>query len=216
MELARRGVPVLSGVSYQRIDEQGLHILHEGQAKLLEVDHVVVCAGQEPVNALRADLERALARRDAAPRVIVFGCDCAADTRSVTGPGVTVLSLLCIGMLPPSFIEYALRSGADGVLVTGCREADCAYRYGNVWTEQRLNRRREPHLRPNVPHERLRVAGFGAGEETALAHALAQFRAALVTLPARVADGRIYAEWRKRDTNWWFLPTAAPRSPPAG
>ena len=142
---------------------------------------------QLPVNALRADLERALARRDAAPRVIVFGCDCAADTRSVTGPGVTVLSLLCIGMLPPSFIEYALRSGADGVLVTGCREADCAYRYGNVWTEQRLNRRREPHLRPNVPHERLRVAGFGAGEETALAHALAQFRAALATLPARVA-----------------------------
>ena len=56
MELARRGVPVLSGVSYQRIDEQGLHILHEGQAKLLEVDHVVVCAGQEPVNALRAEL----------------------------------------------------------------------------------------------------------------------------------------------------------------
>ena len=56
MELARRGVPVLTGVSYQRIDEQGLHILHEGQAKLLEIDHVVVCAGQEPVDALRAEL----------------------------------------------------------------------------------------------------------------------------------------------------------------
>ena len=56
MELARRGVAVLTGVSYQRIDDQGLHILHEGQAKLLEVDHVVLCAGQEPVNALRAEL----------------------------------------------------------------------------------------------------------------------------------------------------------------
>jgi len=56
MQLARRGIPVLSGVSYQRIDDRGLHILHEGQAKLLEVDHVILCAGQEPVNALRAEL----------------------------------------------------------------------------------------------------------------------------------------------------------------
>jgi 2,4-dienoyl-CoA reductase (NADPH2) len=56
MELARRGVPVLTGVSYQRIDDDGLHILHEGRPKLLEVDHVVLCAGQEPVNALRAEL----------------------------------------------------------------------------------------------------------------------------------------------------------------
>ena len=56
VELARRGIPVLTGVSYQRIDDQGLHILHEGQAKLLEIDHVVLCAGQEPVNALRAEL----------------------------------------------------------------------------------------------------------------------------------------------------------------
>jgi 2,4-dienoyl-CoA reductase (NADPH2) len=56
MELARRGVPVLGGVSYQRIDDQGLHILHEGLPKLLEVDHVVLCAGQEPVDALRDEL----------------------------------------------------------------------------------------------------------------------------------------------------------------
>ena len=56
MELARRGVPVLTGVSYQRIDDAGLHILHEGKPKLIEVDHVVLCAGQDPVNALRAEL----------------------------------------------------------------------------------------------------------------------------------------------------------------
>ena len=56
MELARRGVAMLTGVSYQRIDDQGLHIVHEGRPRLLEVDHVVLCAGQEPVNALRAEL----------------------------------------------------------------------------------------------------------------------------------------------------------------
>jgi 2,4-dienoyl-CoA reductase (NADPH2) len=56
MELARRGVPVLSGVSYQRIDDAGLHIVHEGQPKLLAVDHIVLCAGQEPENTLQAEL----------------------------------------------------------------------------------------------------------------------------------------------------------------
>jgi 2,4-dienoyl-CoA reductase (NADPH2) len=56
MQTARRGVLVLTGVSYERIDDQGLHIRHEGQPKLLDVDHVILCAGQEPVNALRAEL----------------------------------------------------------------------------------------------------------------------------------------------------------------
>ena len=56
MELARRGIPVLSGVTYQRIDDLGLHILHEGQVRLIEVDHVVLCAGQDPVNVLHAEL----------------------------------------------------------------------------------------------------------------------------------------------------------------
>jgi len=56
MELARRGIPVLTGVSYQRIDDAGLHILREGKSELLAVDHVVMCAGQDPVRALHAEL----------------------------------------------------------------------------------------------------------------------------------------------------------------
>ena len=58
MTLARRKVPVLSSVTYERIDDAGLHIVHEGRHKLLEVDNVVVCAGQESVNALQAELAR--------------------------------------------------------------------------------------------------------------------------------------------------------------
>ncbi len=51
-ELARRGVKILVGVTYARIDDAGLHILHEDAARLLPVDHVVVCAGQESARAL--------------------------------------------------------------------------------------------------------------------------------------------------------------------
>jgi 2,4-dienoyl-CoA reductase (NADPH2) len=59
LALKRRGVRMLSGVSYQRIDDAGLWILHGEKAELLEVDHVVICAGQEPQRELQAGLERA-------------------------------------------------------------------------------------------------------------------------------------------------------------
>jgi 2,4-dienoyl-CoA reductase (NADPH2) len=55
-ELARRGVKILVGVVYVRVDDLGLHVVHEGAAKVLEVDHVVLCAGQEPVRTLHEAL----------------------------------------------------------------------------------------------------------------------------------------------------------------
>jgi 2,4-dienoyl-CoA reductase (NADPH2) len=55
-ELARRGVKILAGVEYRRIDAAGLHIVHEGAEKVLEVDHVVLCTGQEPVRGLHDEL----------------------------------------------------------------------------------------------------------------------------------------------------------------
>ena len=50
--LKAKGVQMLGGVQYQRIDEAGLHVVIDGAARVLEVDHVVVCAGQEPQRAL--------------------------------------------------------------------------------------------------------------------------------------------------------------------
>ncbi|MFP3991122.1 NADPH-dependent 2,4-dienoyl-CoA reductase [Streptomyces sp. E11-3] len=48
-ELRHRGVTMLAGVSYDRIDDAGLHLTHaDGRAEVLEVDTVVLCSGQEP------------------------------------------------------------------------------------------------------------------------------------------------------------------------
>lgn len=58
-ELKLRGVTMLSGVEYLRIDEQGLHLRVDGETRCLEVDHVVVCAGQESRNALYETLVEA-------------------------------------------------------------------------------------------------------------------------------------------------------------
>jgi 2,4-dienoyl-CoA reductase (NADPH2) len=54
--LKHRGVIMRSGVSYRRIDDAGLHISDANGEELLAVDHVIVCAGQESVNGLAAEL----------------------------------------------------------------------------------------------------------------------------------------------------------------
>jgi coenzyme F420-reducing hydrogenase delta subunit/NAD-dependent dihydropyrimidine dehydrogenase PreA subunit len=140
---------------------------------------------QLPIDALRRQLNAGLTQLSGPARTVVVGCDCAADVSAVAGAGVMALSLPCIGNLPPSFIEYALRrgrqgAGADGVLITGCREGDCAYRFGNEWTEQRLAGAREPHLRAHVPRNRVQIAWANGGEEADLARSLTAFRAGLV------------------------------------
>ena len=50
--LGRNGVVMLAGVQYDRIDDHGLHITVSGEQRLLAVDHVVICAGQESLAEL--------------------------------------------------------------------------------------------------------------------------------------------------------------------
>ena len=57
LALRRRGVRMLAGVTYERIDDAGLTISQGGETRLLAVESIVVCAGQEPQRELVAALE---------------------------------------------------------------------------------------------------------------------------------------------------------------
>ena len=57
--LTKRGVHMISGVSYDKIDDAGLHITVGGKAQILPVDNVIICAGQDPERSLAAYLPRA-------------------------------------------------------------------------------------------------------------------------------------------------------------
>jgi 2,4-dienoyl-CoA reductase (NADPH2) len=56
-ELQRRGVAIETGVHYRCVDDRGLHYRVGEEEKCLEVDHVVLCAGQEAVNELAGALD---------------------------------------------------------------------------------------------------------------------------------------------------------------
>ena len=131
---------------------------------------------QMPLNAVRQQLQRQLAAVQGERPIVVIGCDRGARVAALAGADVTCLSLTCSGMLPPSFVEYALRGGAAGVLVTGCREGGCEFRLGAQWTRQRLLGQREPNLRASVPRDRLAMAWADAGDEPALVDALDALR----------------------------------------
>lgn len=59
LTLQRRGVKTVSGVEYVRIDDAGLHCVIGGKPEVLDVDTVIVCAGQEPARGLFDDLASA-------------------------------------------------------------------------------------------------------------------------------------------------------------
>ncbi|MFO1398758.1 MAG: hydrogenase iron-sulfur subunit [Burkholderiales bacterium] len=134
-----------------------------------------------PLAQVRAALNAALARwRDVAggePRIVVFGC---ADLPAIGDAHTAAIPLACAGQLPPVLVEHALGGGADGVLVTGCREGDCDFRVGNRWTDARIAAAREPYLPATVQRERVRVAWIGDGRERALRAEVAQLRRSLL------------------------------------
>lgn len=56
--LKQHDVKMIAGASYDKIDQDGLHITVADKSLLLEVDHVVICAGQEPFTAMYDELKQ--------------------------------------------------------------------------------------------------------------------------------------------------------------
>ena len=54
--LKQSGVVQVSGATYDRVDDAGLHLTVDGVSQVLDVDHVVLCAGQESVRDLYDEL----------------------------------------------------------------------------------------------------------------------------------------------------------------
>jgi len=72
--LQKRGVQMMAGVEYEKIDDAGLHLRINGEARLLDVDTVVICAGQEPRRELLDGLAAA-----GIPATLIGGADVATE-----------------------------------------------------------------------------------------------------------------------------------------
>jgi len=135
-----------------------------------------------PLRELRARTEAAAARLTGNRRILIFGCDRGLPVTRLEGASIGAVSLPCIAMLPPSFIDYALSRGlADGVVISGCAEGNCYNRFGIDWMKARIARERDPYLRRRVPRERLLQIYLGPLQRREAERRIAEFAASLPT-----------------------------------
>ncbi|MCG8370388.1 MAG: hydrogenase iron-sulfur subunit [Proteobacteria bacterium] len=107
------------------------------------------------IGTLRDQIVTANGAWPAGPRVLVVGCN-TSNVGELRRSGAHVIEVPCVGMLPPSFVDFALaRRHADGVMIAGCAEGDCYHRLGNEWTIARMAGERDPYLRRRVDTRRL-------------------------------------------------------------
>lgn len=108
-------------------------------------------------SALRDDIVAA-GKKDGSPHVIVFACRADGQVKELEKAGVGIVKVNCMGQLPPSYVDFTLSRGhADGILLLGCQDGNCSYRYGAEWTEQRLARQRDPMVRARVDLSRVAI-----------------------------------------------------------
>ena len=88
------------------------------------------------VHELRRQMQAALPADE-----VLFSCE---------GAHAGGIRLRCLAMLPPSFVEFALRNGARRVRAVGCRDGECVWRLGLELAAERFSGTRDPNLRPNV------------------------------------------------------------------
>jgi 2,4-dienoyl-CoA reductase (NADPH2) len=62
---------MIPACTYEKIDDQGIHIDIAGEKKVLDVDNVILCAGQEPLRDLVEGLNK--------PYHLIGGADVAAE-----------------------------------------------------------------------------------------------------------------------------------------
>jgi len=72
--LQMKNVTMIPGVTYDKIDDDGLHVTIKGEPQVLAVDHVIICAGQDPLRELQQPLLDA-----GKPVHLIGGADVAAE-----------------------------------------------------------------------------------------------------------------------------------------
>ena len=109
---------------------------------------------------------------DFEPRIVAFFCnwctytasDLAGTARMKYAPNTRVIRVMCSGRIDPQFVLQALREGADGVLIGGCRPGDCHYQSGNYKALRRFKLLKKYLAQMGVEDERVRLEWIAASE----------------------------------------------------
>jgi len=129
------------------------------------------------IERMRREVENAFTHDGS--RILLVRCMHAVDVEATVEDDTAILSVPCIGILHPAFIEHALRLGAAGVFLCGCRQGDCLHRFGDAWCHLRIEGLRRPLLRRTVDRTRLGFCWAAPRDTGTLQESLTSFRTAM-------------------------------------
>lgn len=130
-----------------------------------------------------SQIEAALEVKSEYPYIVGFLCnwcsygaaDLAGTSRQTYPTNVRPIRVMCAGRVNPRFVVEALKRGADGVLVTGCRMGECHYLEGNYQARHRFDVLREVIEELGFNPGRLRTEWMSAGEGSRWAETIESF-----------------------------------------
>lgn len=92
------------------------------------------------------------------------GADLAGTSRMKYAPNVRIVRVMCSGRVDPQFVLWALKSGADGVLIAGCHPGDCHYSEGNQKARRRIPLLKKLLGQMGIEEGRVELAWVSAAE----------------------------------------------------
>ncbi|MBS7287495.1 MAG: hydrogenase iron-sulfur subunit [Candidatus Freyarchaeota archaeon] len=110
------------------------------------------------------------------------GADLAGMSRIEYPTNIRVIRVMCSSRVDPAYVLYALKSGADGVLVSGCHPGDCHYVNGNYRAQRRIFLLKEMLKQLGIEQERVRIDWVSASEGERFARIIKEFVAELKAL----------------------------------
>jgi F420-non-reducing hydrogenase iron-sulfur subunit len=136
-----------------------------------------------------SDVKAPPARR---PRIVGFLCDWAVSSEGIANddgnmvdlPNVRLIKVPCSGFVRPSWLEFALRNGADGVFVCGCPLGDCFNRLGNNLIADRVAQMRRRLERQKIQSDRVSTIFYGLHDGAEFVAAVREFSDRIAALPA--------------------------------
>ena len=118
------------------------------------------------------------------------GADLAGTSRMKYPPNLRVVRLMCSGRADSNVIMWALKSGADGVLIGGCHPGDCHYVEGNLKTMRRIPLLKKMLAQLGVEEERVRLTWISAAEADEFVDVVSEMTERVRELGPFSTDGR--------------------------
>lgn len=152
-----------------------------------------VCVSACPVDAIdmgfysnrkiEAAIDALAEEKNADPLILVFACwycsYAAADLAGISkihySPNSRIIRTLCAGRVDVEWILRAFEKGIDGVLITGCRENECHFKFGNSQAEERVQTLKKVLKELGINPGRVKTLWHSAGEAKALAEEIDAF-----------------------------------------